>query len=302
MKAAQKVVGVYFNDGCVAAKDYIYFSGKLRGLDPDEYEFSRTFSYRAPNMGFIDHPGRNIVSVCHYTVDSCFYSLSTRGDVHLGARGVTPREEKIQDVESLGAVSQIRQIGEHLYVCGMQGQVYRRDESGWVHVDNGILDRKIATGALHLNSIDGASERDIYVAGFGGRILHFDGKRWTELVSPTNVHLERVRCVSESEVYFCGNKGTFIKLANGTFTDHSIDIEDHFWGLTSFEDKVYLATLKGLYVFDGTRVRPVDTKLKPPIDGYRLDARDGQLWSFGVDDLAWFDGKKWHRLKHPDNP
>jgi hypothetical protein len=44
------------------------------------------------------------------------------------------------------------------------------------------------------------------------------------------------------------------------------------------------------------------TGLEPEIDGYRLDARDGQLWSFGVEDLAWFDGKKWKRLKHPDNP
>jgi hypothetical protein len=26
-----------------------------------------------------------------------------------------------------------------------------------------------------------------------------------------------------------------------------------------------------------------------------------QLWSFGVDDIAWFDGKKWTRLEHPDN-
>ncbi len=184
----------------------------------------------------------------------------------------------------------------------MQGQVYRRDEAGWVHIDAGILDPKPSPDALHLTSIHGTSHRDVYVSGFGGRVLHFDGSRWGELTSPTNVHLERVHCVSPGEVYLCGNKGTFFKLSSGAFTDYSIDIEDHFWGLTSFQGKIYLSTLKGLYVFDGKSVRPVDTKLKPPIGGYRLDACEEQLWSFGVDDLAWFDGKTWTLLKHPDNP
>jgi hypothetical protein len=184
----------------------------------------------------------------------------------------------------------------------MQGQVYRRDESGWIHIDDGILDRNISPDALHLNGIAGTSHRDIYVCGFGGRILHFDGRTWDELATPTNVHLERIHCVSPSEAYVCGNKGTFFKISSGAFTDYSIDIDEHFWGLTSFQGKIYLATLKGLYVFDGKQVRPVDTKLKPPIGGYRLDACEEQLWSFGVDDLAWFDGKKWTRLKHPDNP
>ena len=286
-------------------KNYVYFAGKLKTLDPDVYDFSRVTFYKNATGAEWWHFDRewNVVSVCYFSHGDLwgFQSLSLRGDIQFSTN-LSTHQEKIADVETVGAATQIRQIGDRLYVCGMQGQVYRRDEAGWVHIDQGILDRNILVDALHLNTIDGTSERDIYVAGFSGRILHFDGARWDELVSPTNVHLERVHCVSPREVYFCGNKGTFLKLSNGVFTDHSIQSDDHFWGLTSFEGKVYLATLKGLYVFDGKAVRPVNTKLKPPIGGYRLDARDGQLWSFGVDDLAWYDGKRWSRLKHPDNP
>jgi hypothetical protein len=308
--------GVYFNDGCVRATNYVYLSAKLKGVDPDEYEFSRTFTCRGSgaqaSWGHRDFPGADLVSVCHFSNASFsdmegwngarLVALAANGQVFFSAKGIPPQPETISDVESIGSASQVRQIGERLYVCGMQGQVYRRDQGGWVHIDAGILDRKISASALHLNSIHGTSDRDIYVVGLGGRILHFDGARWDELDSPTNVHLERVHCVSPSEAYVCGNKGTFFKLSKGVFTDHSIRVEDHFWGLTSFQGKVYLATLKGLYAFDGKRVQPVDTQLKPPIDGYRLDSCEDQLWSFGVDDLAFFDGKKWKRVKHPDNP
>ena len=318
--APQRVVGIYFNDGCVLSKDRIYVSGKLKGVDPDDVTFSRLCVYNArsplaggqPRWGYGDRPGLDVVSVCLFagheaetaekSTGGLSVALSTQGHVSLVGRGVAQQAEKITDVERIGAASQVCQIGDRLYVCGMQGQVYRRDSAGWVHIDQGVLAPNTSPDTLHLNSIDGTSDRDIYVCGFGGRILHFDGARWDELVSPTNVHLERVHCVSPSEVYFCGNRGTFLKLANGVFTDHSIAIDDHFWGLTSFQDKIYLATLKGLYVFDGSQVVAVNTKLKPAIGGYRLDARDGQLWSFGVDDLAWFDGTKWTRLKHPDNP
>ncbi len=300
MATTKAVAGIYFNDGCIKHKDFVYIAGKLKTIDPNVYDLSRMCQYKSPRWGYHDLKW-NIVSVCYFSVDASLHCLSSAGDVEVAISGVPFRAEKIADVDDIGAVSQIRQIGDHLYVCGMQGQVYRRERGGWVHVDDGILDRKVSVHALQLNGIDGTSDRDIYVAGFGGRIHHFDGHRWTELNSPTNLHLERVHCAGEA-TYFCGNKGTFLKLANGVFTDLSIDIPDHFWGLTAFGGKMYLATLKGLYVFDGARVQPVATGLEPPIGGYRLDARDGQLWSFGVDDLAWFDGTTWTRLKHPDNP
>jgi hypothetical protein len=303
--------GVYFNDGCVRCADYIYVSAKWKDLDPDEYEFSTAFRHKSGQWACTDFEGWDVVSVCHFSnvpyteVDGWggarLVALSTRGDLSFDTKVLPPMREKIADVEELGAASQVRQIGDRLYVCGMQGQVYRRDPQGWVHIDQGIVGPNMPPDAPDLNGIDGTSERDVYVCGFGGRILHFDGQHWDELISPTNVHLERVHCISPSEVYFCGNRGTFFKLSNGLFTDYSIASEDHFWGMTSFQGKIYLANLKGLFVFDGTSVRAVDTKLKPPIGGYRLDACAEQLWSFGVDDIAWFDGKKWTRLEHPEN-
>jgi hypothetical protein len=300
MSDKQGIAKLYFNDGCVRARDHVFIAAKIAHLDPDEYDYARLCSYKAPRWGYQDH-NWNVVSVCAIESPVSFHALADRGDVAHYSPQTGRVEEQIADSEKYGALSQIRAIGGKLYVCGMQGQVYRRDDAGWVHVDRGILHDKLSPTALHLNGIDGTGPNDIYVVAMSGRVLHYDGKRWNDIDARTNVHLERVHCVAPGETYVCGNNGTFLKITPQGVENRSIDIEDHFWGLTSFQGKIYLATLNAIYEFDGTDVTQVDTGLEPPIDSHRLDARDGQLWSFGVDDLAYFDGSVWTRVIHPDN-
>src|SRR5690242_6002123 len=63
MKPRTKVASVYFVDGCVIEKDYIYVTSRLDDLDPNRYEHSRLF---------FDHRGEwfshdlewNVRSVC----------------------------------------------------------------------------------------------------------------------------------------------------------------------------------------------------------------------------------------------
>lgn len=296
----QGIARVYFNDGVVRTAGHVFIAAKLAHLNPDEFEFGRMFFHKAPQWGYQDI-NWSVVSVCYRETPYSFVALGERGGVMTYSPGTPPHEEFIADARDYGSLSQVRSIKNTLYACGMQGQVYRRGNDAWEHIDQGILDSEISTSALHLNGIDGTSPSDIYVVGMGGRILHYDGWAWAELDSPTNVHLERVHCVEPGEAYVCGNSGTFLKITPHGIENLSISLEDHFWGLTSFQAKIYLATLKGLYVYDGTTVAAVDTGLEPAIGGYRLDARDGQLWSFGVDDLAYFDGAAWTRVEHADN-
>lgn len=299
---------VYFVDGCVIDRRYIYLAAKLKSLDPEEVDYSRMF-FLYHDKWFYHDLKWDVVSVCFTSKTDSeprkFYALSMQGDVeiqYLGGADI----DKIPDAgtyQGLGAVKQIREIGEYLYVCGDQGQVYKKASSGaWDHIDDGLLDRTISASALDLNSIDGTSDNDLYVVGFNGKIFHRDGLTWREVDSPTNMHLERVRCVSTDEVYICGNKGVFLKGDKNGFKDLTMPgLEDNFWGLEHYKGNVYLATLNGLYIYNGKDLEPLRTGLEPEIKGYRLDARDDVLWSFGVDDLAYFDGIKWVRVVHPDN-
>ena len=303
---AQTVSSVHFADGCVIEKDYIYVASKLDELDPEEYDFSRLYFFDGGGGGWVHHDLEwDVRSVClrlGATKRQCC-ALSLQGDVEFQQVG-SATIEKIAGagtVDGAGAMSEIREVGTDLVTCGYGAQVYHRAKRGWVSIAQGLARFVSKKRAVHLNSIDGASLEDLYAVGYHGRIFHYDGKTWTEIDSPTNVHVERIR-VHEGTAYICGNKGTLlIGNTNGFAVHQNPGISDHFWGIALFRSKVYLAGLKRLYVFDGKSIAPLTTGLKPEIDGYRLDARDGVLWSFGNSDLAWTDGKKWHRLLHPDN-
>jgi hypothetical protein len=304
----KQIESVYFVDGCVIESDYIYFASKLKSLDPNEYDFSRMF-YLDRDQWIHHDLEWDVVSVCLLPETSGerrkYCALSMQGDVELDFPG-GPEIEKIPTAgtyQGSGAVKQIRCIDGQLYVCGDQGQVYQRKVPGeWVHIDEGLLDTEISASALDFNGMDGNGEHDLYVVGYHGRIFHRDSNGWTALDSPTNVHLERVRCVSQDKVYICGNHGTLLSGNAEGFQVHGMeDFKEHFWDLEWFEGKLYIASLVGLFEFDGEEIRPVNTGLKPEIGGYRLDSRDGVLWSFGVDDLAFYDGGQWHRIIHPDN-
>jgi hypothetical protein len=291
----------YYNDGCVKERDYIYVSSKLRSVDPDLYDHSRLVLYKAPRWGFHD-VNWNAISVCYWSYFEALVALGTKGQIRFATKQGSS-EDQIADVLTVKApVKQIREIGSKLHVCGDQGQVYRLEGHGWIHIDTGILDRKISATALDLNSIDGTAEDDIFVVGYGGEIRHFSGRSWSSIDSQTNMNLERVHCVGPGETYVCGDEGTFLRISSRGVENFSLDDEgEDFWGLSSLNGRVFVASLERIYAFNGSELEQVDTKLEPPIGSYRLDSRDGQLWSFGATDLACFDGTTWTRIIDPDN-
>lgn len=305
---SSNVETVYFVDGCVIDRDYIYLASKLHSIDANEYDYTRMcYEYRGD--WFYHDLNWDVISVCVLGAQgdvprqSC--AMSIQGDIEFQYPG-TIYEEKIPEAgtfEGLGALKQLRQIGDHLYACGDQGQVYKREAADqWAHMDDGLLDREISVSALDLNSLDGLADDDIYMVGFHGRIYHFDGQSWTEVESGTNAHLHRVKVDTNGVVHVCGKKGVYLRGDKDGFTDHSMPgMDNSFWDLEPFGDNVYLASLDGLFVFDGEAIAPLATGLDPEIGGYRLDSGDGVMWSFGVDDLACFDGEEWTRLEHPDN-
>ncbi len=306
--ATKNTEPVYFIDGCIIKENYIYIASKIKSIDHNEYDHSRLF-FLYDKQWFHHDLNWDIVSVCLKLANKNeprkYCALSSQGEIEFQH----PDNIDIENISDagtfngLGAVKQIKQIGDHLYVCGDQGQVYKREAPNqWVHFDKGILNRKISASATDLNSIDGIDEENIYTVGFNGKIFFLSGEKWQELDSPTNMHLERVKCVSKNEVYICGNNGTLLLGNKNGFKDISDTyVSDNFWGIEYFQGKIYLSSLNGLFVLDDKGIVQIKTGLEPEIKGYRLHANDGVLWSFGVDDLAFFDGKNWQRVIHPDN-
>ena len=295
---------VIFTSGFAISKNFIVLSSEP--VELVDYEFTRIFTMKEGSWGYVDLEEK-ISSVC--VVEGTprqFYYLGKNGTVYVRS-SAGGRTETIKDAgtleNQLGYVLRIREVCGKLYVCGASSQIYRRDAKGWVHFDEGVLDRRDPLEAIALSDIDGTSGKDIYAVGEKGCVWHHDGISWGKLAVPALHNLKAVRCVSSGEVYIVGYEGTLLKGSGETWSNVSnTEIRNHFWDIEVYNGVAYLAALEGLYAFNGREITPVDTGLSPVPDAYRLHASDGVLWSFGARNLCFFDGKKWTYVKHPDNP
>lgn len=333
----KKKMPVTFVHGCVFEKDFIYVAAILDSMHREDHH-TRIFVFDDQEIEdkwvHRDLPDWRVTSVCIRSATSTrprmACALSENGDVEMTfVDGEVI--EKIPDAGLLddnnpgyGYVRTIREIGTRLYVCGLSGQVYRRDEQGWSHFDQGLLqpvdDIDKAVDALKtgddgflddifdsimsLSDINGLNESDIYTVGDKGRIYHHDGNAWSQISSPVDENLVRIKCVSEKEVWICGGNGALLlgNWRDGFKDVSSVDDNDLFLSVEKYQGIIYVAADSGLFSFDGKKIRPLKSGLKPELkDSHILEVKDGVLWSFGYKDLAWFDGKQWTRVPHPDN-
>jgi hypothetical protein len=302
----------------------------MDAFDPDEC-YTRVYYWNEKNApdpwGFDEHDCL-IPAVCVFRDPASpdrrvFVALSENGEVAL----LHPQllQERIADAglgqplsRGFGYLNDIQQIGDHLYACGFSGQVYKRQgENDWVHMDHGILQSPdLADGKYFVQAINGPHERAIYIVGceyFTGhpaRADFWDGQTWRRLSLPvttkvlTNIYVE-----SEERIWFCGDDGTLLmgNARDGFVTMNPLGLTFIITSVSKFQGLYYLATNVGLYQFDinnPNRVfRKVRTKLEPELtDANVVEAVDDVLWSIGPKDVARFDGVKWERFHHPDNP
>ena len=212
--------------------------------------------------------------------------------------------------KTYGYTGRIKEIGNHIYVCGDSNQIYRRSGDAynghWEHWDKGLLDPAIGSPTLH--DIDGVSEESIYAAGDKGSVYYYDGKKW----SPVKHDIDRetlikIKILSEEEVYIVGSSGVILygnhKIG---FTDiSSPDNVERFSSIEYFNDTLFIASGNGLFTYDFSlkKAVPYQTDLETDlIDAHILEAKDGILWSFGYKDIAYFDGQHWTRVDIEGNP
>ncbi|WBS04789.1 hypothetical protein OU994_11175 [Pseudoduganella sp. SL102] len=310
---------ITFVAGCAAEADYIYVAAYADNVDPEEYAFSYLLSWIGRVEGekwFYRAVQQDVVSVCVKkatpTIGRRFVSLSREGEVEIYSnKDGSTISEKIPEagvgLGSRGYVTQIREIGNSLYVCGFADQVYRRQDDGtWTLITSAPLQIRNALDddVGFLTSIDGSGENDIYTCGDEGRLYHFNGTAWSRLHLTTDENLNCVRCISPDEVWACGYNGT---LLTGNFRDgftdvSSIDDNETFWSLTKFQGKIYTSTAgEQLFVYDGSSIQP-ETEFPSGLMTYKLDSVPDMLWSFSPKEIAYFDGTTWTRVNHRSNP
>lgn len=318
-----------FRTGSAGARFVICLSGAMDAFDPTEpYSRMYFFNQHAENLWTFNEHDFVIPSVCVWRNPATpnqriFVALSENGQVVF--LGPTQFQEQIPEAglhhalsKGFGYLNDIQQIGEHLYACGFSGQVYRRNgENDWVHMDQGILQQPGMNGGEYfVQVINGLNEQTIYIAGsenlrgYQPRADFWDGKKWNRLNLPksagriTNIFVE-----SEDKIWMCGSEGTILlgNAQDGFSNLNEFQKNYLFLSICKFKEKIYLGSNLGLFTFN-----PVDplkgisrvwTGMEPELqDANIVDSVDDVLWSMGPKDIARFDGIKWERFHHPDNP
>jgi hypothetical protein len=186
-----------------------------------------------------------------------------------------------------------RAIDGYVYACGMLRQVYRRaGERKWVDISAPAPKKDEEVG---FEAIDGFDEKEIYAVGWQGEIWQYDGKKWKDRTSPTNVILAAVCCAGDDYVYAAGQQGVMLRGRNAEWEliEWEEEVDADLWDLCWFENKLYVASATQLFTLEGNNLVAVDFgELEAPTC-FSLTTADGVLWSIGKDDVASFDGTTW---------
>ncbi len=317
-----------FRTGRAMTLDFLCLSAAM-DLLPDHEPYTRVVTYdeQDPHIWTFHEEEAIVTSVGVYRYPAsglrCFVTLTEDGEVGF-MDDEWPEAEKIPgaglnspDATGWGYMSDLRQIGEHLYACGGAGQVYKRvAPNQWEHMDQGLLQAPDVSERILPRAIHGPDESDIYLVGCVSAsglppiAYHWDGARWQLLPLPevaeriTNIHVE-----SKDRIWLCGSNGTLLlgNARDGFRSLSTVDDNQLFLSITLFEGRAYLGSNLGLFMYDPANatagIRPVVTGLEPELqDANVVDSVEGVLWSIGPKDIARFDGQSWSRIHHPDNP
>lgn len=291
----QKVSADYiFVTGAARFRDLVYLCVQDKELCKDDVVHSRLVAFDQGELAPAgDVTNWNTAAMCVVKKPKeKMIAISEDGDV-LTYVGGSVKEEVIKPKPTV--LRGMGVVDGYAVVCGMKRQVYKRTgENSWTAMHAPAPAAKENAG---FEDICGFSEKEMYAAGWEGEIWEWDGSKWLNRASPTNVILTGICCGGDEKVYVCGQDGTLIRGRHGVWEIIELEnMTDDFWDVCWFKDRIYLATMTMLFEYRrGEFFLPVEFGDDAPETCYRLTAADGVLWSIGSGDVFSFDGTHWTR-------
>lgn len=279
--------------GAARFADLIYLIARDRGLEARGVEHSRFIAFYQGKFAHMGDRNWRSTAICvvKRPIEK-MVAVGEDGNVFTYVGGVGSDETispKPKVVRGVGVVD------GYALACGMKREVYRREDEGkWIAMHAPAPGKGVSAG---FEAISGFSKSEVYAVGWGGEIWQWDGARWMQRVSPTNMILTGVSCEEDGMVYICGQHGTLIRGRAEIW--ESIELENvavDLWDVRRFEEKLYVSAMNALYVAKENRFEPVAFGADRPGTCYKLTEAEGVLWSVGSGDVFSFDGSDWTRV------
>lgn len=229
-----------------------------------------------------------------------FAMLGRRGLLRINPTGQAPHDETLNLPNAY--VLNLQQIAGELYACGTQHQVHHRSTDGWVRMDDGCHAPLVDQVTCGFNAMDGFGADNIYAAGEGGALWHWDGREWQALTSPSVWTIRVVHCMPDGSVVLAGDAGTVFRgnrldgwrtLTVPALAHLSIE------HACLFQDTLYLCAQRALLALSGGTLARVDVPVEGHLAYYGASATAEAMWTVGDDAILRFDGTHWERFMCP---
>jgi hypothetical protein len=190
-----------------------------------------------------------------------------------------------------------------LFAVGMARRAYRRTgPDQWRAIDQTCVvpraDRKEAVG---FTDLAGDRPDNIVAVGYKGEIWRYDGERWHQDASPTDVTLTAVAQASPTEFTVCGLRGTVIVGGPGHWSVVAQNVtKADFWGAAHFNGRSFVSNHDGVFALDGGGLRRCYPQTGEKDRTAYLSAGSTSIWSVGQRHVAWSaDGVDWTEVESP---
>lgn len=303
----EEVLGPYAPDTVltkvhVYSRDLVYIRAIIRPLDERGVDHTLFLRWAAGEWGqfmvphvstsfcVIDEPERKVLTLC---ADGTVHTFAQDGS------GVEAIRSAGHHFSPQRVPSEIRQIGGDVYVVGMGREVFRRRApNAWDWCGQGAADNSNVDPMGGFLDIDGFGPESLYAVGFGGEMWHYDGRRWTQIDSPTNRKLESVLCIPPDLVYATGGGGVVVRGRAGTWRVVNQDsATGTLWTVVNFNGIPYTASRDAIYSIGDDDLKKVDlSALGHEVTAGYLHAKNGTMWSVGDKDVLVADDRGWREV------
>lgn len=223
------------------------------------------------------------------------FGLGENGEVVIFHEGEVT-EEQIN--AQRGPLRHLATIGDQLYACGADMQVFHRTAPGtWQEIGPDAAMRENFK-ANHLEQIDGFAPNDLYAAGRAGIVWHYNGETWTAIQTENKLNYYAVNCAADDKVYLSGQNGVLAFGRGEVFEvlKHHANLPD-VWGIDLYGDIVFMAGERSMVLSNLEDFIPDDEAIERGMGTFYDLHNNGEfLFSFGAKDVMRRTMEQWQRL------
>jgi hypothetical protein len=224
--------------------------------------------------------------------------VAMSGDSSLWEMRPKERLERLTRIGDYTAMTNLANIDNTIYACGMGRVVLRREADGqWNDLSAPWPD--LAEGVIGFTALAALHPRLIYAAGWQGEIWMRDSSGWRREDTPTNANFNALALSPEEEVFAAGDNGVLLRGRQGHWsvvdTQVDLNLTDVCWHagdiFVSSDFDVYRLTPSGLVSDLNQQNETEDVSCLKLIS-----AADQSLYSVGPSDVFRRIDGVWHRI------